>query len=122
MVSRERLEVRWGEVAKGKTIFDNNIIKNCKKIVDNMDIVGPITVQCILEDNNIFFIEINARYGGGATLGFAAGVKSPHWYLSIASEIELKLPPIGSYKRNLFLSRYDNSLFMDEKNIKSNSI
>ena len=72
--------------------------------------------------NNIYFIEINARYGGGAPLGFAAGVKSPHWYLSIASGLELKFPPIGSYKKNLYLSRYDNSLFMDEKNIKSNSI
>jgi len=122
MVNRERIEVRWGEVAKGKTIFDNNIIKNCKKIVDNMDIVGPITVQCILEDKNIFFIEINARYGGGAPLGFAAGVKSPHWYLSIVSGIELDLPQIGSYKQNLFLSRYDNSIFIDEEKIKSNII
>jgi len=122
IVSRERIEVRWGEVAKGKTIIDKNIINDCKKMVSNMDIVGPITAQCILKDNNIFFIEINARYGGGAPLGFAAGVKSPHWYLSIASGIELKFPPIGSYKNNLFLSRYDNSLFMDEKNIKSNSI
>jgi len=122
MVNRERIEVRWGEVAKGKTIFNNNIIKNCKMIVENMDFIGPITVQCILEDKNIYFIEINSRYGGGAPLGFAAGVNSPHWYLSIASGIEIKFPPIGSYKKNLFLSRYDNSLFIDEKNIKSNSI
>jgi len=122
IVNRERLEVRWGEVAKGKTIFDKNVIKNCEKIVENLDIVGPITVQCILEHNDPLFIEINARYGGGAPLGFAAGVKSPHWYLSIASGIELNLPSIGSYKKNLFLSRYDNSLFMDEGKIKSNII
>ena len=122
IVNRERLEVRWGEVSKGKTIFDKNIMKNCGKIVENLDVVGPITIQCILEGNDAYFIEINARYGGGAPLGFEAGVKSPHWYLSIASGIELNLPPIGSYKQNLFLSRYDNSLFMDEGKIKSNSI
>ena len=122
IVNRERIEVRWGEVSKGKTIFDKNIIKNCEKIVENLDIIGPITVQCILEDNDPYFIEINARYGGGTPLGFAAGVKSPHWYLSIASGIELNLPSIGSYKQNLFLSRYDNSLFMDEGKIKSNII
>ena len=122
VVNRERLEVRWGEVAKGRTIFDKNIIKNCEKIVKNLDIIGPITVQCIVEDNDAYFIEINARYGGGAPLGFAAGVKSPHWYLSIASGLELDFPPMGSYKKNLFLSRYDNSLFMDEGKIKSNLI
>ena len=72
--------------------------------------------------HEFYFIEINARYGGGAPLGFASGVKSPHWYLSIASGKEIKFPAIGSYKKNLFLSRYDNSLFIDEKNIKSNSI
>ena len=122
IVNRERLEVRCGEVAKGRTIYNKNIIKDCEKIVGNLNIVGPITVQCILEGNDAYFIEINARYGGGAPLGFAAGVKSPHWYLSIASGIELNLPSIGSYKKNLFLSRYDNSLFMDEGKIKSNSI
>jgi len=122
IVNRERIEVRWGEVAKGKTIFDKNIIKDCEKIVENLDIVGPITIQCILKNNDAYFIEINARYGGGAPLGFEAGVKSPHWYLSIASGIELNLPLIGSYKQNLFLSRYDNSLFMDEGKIKSNII
>jgi len=122
IVNRERIEVRWGEVAKGKTIFDKNIIKNCEKIVENLDIIGPITVQCILEGNDAYFIEINARYGGGAPLGFAAGVQSPHWYLSIVSGIELDLPSIGSYKQNLYLSRYDNSIFIDERKIKSNPI
>ena len=122
MVNRERIEVRWGEVSKGKTIFNNDIINNCKKIVENMDIVGPITVQCILKENDAYFIEINSRYGGGAPLGFAAGVQSPHWYLSIVSGIELDLPSIGSYKQNLYLSRYDNSIFIDERKIKSNSI
>jgi len=122
IVNRERIEVRWGEVTKGKTIFDKNIIKNCEKIVENLDIVGPITVQCILEGNDAYFIEINARYGGGAPLGFAAGVQSPHWYLSIVSGIELDLPSIGSYKQNLYLSRYDNSIFIDERKIKSNPI
>ena len=122
IVNRERLEVRWGEVAKGKTIFDNNVINNCKNIAENLDIVGPITVQCILKDNDAYFIEINARYGGGAPLGIAAGVKSPHWYLSIASGIELDLPQIGSFKKNLYLSRYDNSIFIDEEKIKSNTV
>ena len=122
IVNRERIEVRWGEVTKGKTIFDKNIIKNCEKIVENLDIVGPITVQCILEGNDAYFIEINARYGGGSPLGFAAGVQSPHWYLSIRSGIELDLPSLGSYKQNLYLSRYDNSIFIDERKIKSNPI
>ena len=101
---------------------DNNVINNCKNIAENLDKVGPITVQCILKDNDAYFIEINARYGGGAPLGIAAGVKSPHWYLSIASGIELDLPQIGSYKKNLYLSRYDNSIFIDEEKIKSNTI
>jgi len=122
IVNRERLEVRCGEVAKGRTIYNKNIIKDCEKIVGNLNIVGPITVQCILEGNDAYFIEINARYGGGSPLGFAAGVQSPHWYLSIISGIVLDLPLIGSYKQNLYLSRYDNSIFIDERKIKSNPI
>ncbi len=122
LVSRERIEVRWGEVAKGKTIFDRNIAAGCEKLVQKLGVVGPITVQCIVSDNIPYFIEINARYGGGAPLGFAAGVNSPAWYLNIAAGKDLNLPPIGSYKTGLYLTRYDTSLFLNDNEIESNSI
>ena len=125
VVSRQRIEVRWGEVAKGKTIYNPEITENCIKIAKELKTIGPIIIQCIFKDNIPYFTEINMRYGGGAPLGIAAGVDSPQWYLALSSGKEVNIPPLGSYRKNLYLSRYDTSTFLsgdDLERIKSSRI
>lgn len=114
VVSRQRIQVRSGEVSKGVTIRDDRIIEACVRIARELPAVGPITVQCIMRDNEPHFTEINARLGGGIPLGIAAGVDSPKWFLALAAGIHLDVPPLGSYKTGLYMSRYDNSFFLSE--------
>jgi len=73
VISRQRIEVRWGEVAKGMTVYDQGIDAACRKIAAALPAVGPITVQCIVREGVPYFTEINARMGGGLPLGIAAG-------------------------------------------------
>lgn len=115
VVSRQRIEVRWGEVAKGRTIYDPEIIQYCVTIARALKAVGPITVQCIMRDGKPYFTEINPRFGGGAPLGIAAGVRSPHWFLALAAGLPLEIPPLGSYKVGLYLTRFDDSFFLSEE-------
>ncbi len=118
VVSRKRIEVRWGEVAKGITIYDSSIIDNCVRVAKKLKAIGPITIQCILKDGVPHFTEINARFGGGVPLGIAAGVDSPCWLLAKPAGIEAKIPPLGSYKVGLTLTRFDDSFFLSEEDIK----
>lgn len=117
VVSRQRIEVRWGEVAKGVTVFDPVITDGCIRIAKAMQAIGPITVQCIMKNGQSFFIDINARYGGGAPLGIAAGVPSPQWYLSLAAGRKVDPPPLGSYQTGLYISRYDQAFFLSSEEI-----
>ena len=71
-------------------------------------------VQCIMDGPLPRFTEINARLGGGLPLGIAAGVNSPLWLLARIAGIEVEIPPLGSYQRGLYLSRFDDSLFVTE--------
>ena len=119
IVSRQRLEVRGGEVSKGKTIYDPLIAKYAKLIARSLSAVGPITIQSIYKDGTPFFTEINARFGGGAPLGFAAGVDAPKWLLALAAGLSLDIPPVGEYKRDLFMVRYDKSLFLTKEDINN---
>ena len=112
VVSRQRLEVRWGEVAKGKTIRDPQIIRHCVAIAKGLRAVGPITIQCMLKDGTPYFTEVNPRFGGGVPLGFAAGVRSPHWLLALAAGRPVDIPPLGTYQTDLYLTRFDDSLLM----------
>jgi carbamoyl-phosphate synthase large subunit len=117
VVCRQRIEVRWGEVAKGVTIGNGEIIEGCVKIAEGLKAKGPITVQCLMRDGRPFFSEVNARFGGGLPLGIAAGVPSPQWYLSEAAGIPVVAPPLGTYKTGLYLTRYDSSYFLDENEL-----
>lgn len=115
VVSRQRIEVRSGEVAKGKTIYEPDIIQFGVTIAKGLGVIGPITVQCFIQEGKPYFTEINARFGGGVPLGIAAGVKAPHWYLALAAGIALDIPPLGSYQVGLYMSRFDNSVFLGEE-------
>ena len=116
VVSRRRLEVRSGEVAKGVTVHDPEVVRQCARIAEALRARGPITVQCLLRDDGTpAFTEINARFGGGAPLGFAAGVRSPEWLLAHTAGMEVAAPPLGSYEVGLYMTRYDESLFLREE-------
>ncbi len=114
VVLRRRLEIRAGEVSKGVTLWDERIARFCIAAAKGIRAAGPITVQCILKEGEPFFTEINARFGGGCPLGIAAGVNSPKWYLAEAAGLQLKIPPIGSYTRGLYMTRCDESFFFEK--------
>jgi carbamoyl-phosphate synthase large subunit len=114
VVSRRRIEVRWGEVAKGVTVCDPSITEGCVEIARALPAAGPITVQCMMKNGVPYFTEINARFGGGAPLGIAAGADSPRWLLARAAGIPVDIPPLGSYQTGLYLTRCDDSFFLTE--------
>lgn len=118
VVSRQRIEVRWGEVAKGRTIHNEEILQYCRRIADALEAIGPITVQCMLSDSGPQFTEINARFGGGIPLGIAAGANSPLWYLAEAAGLQASIPPLGTDFSGLYLTRFDESYFISEDTYK----
>lgn len=111
-VSRQRIEVRSGEVAKGKTVYDPQVAEYSLHIAKALGAIGPINAQCFLHEGEPLFTEINARFGGGAPLGIVAGVLSPHWYLAQAAGLPLEIPPLGTYKVNLYMTRFDEAFFL----------
>lgn len=118
VVSRQRIEVRGGEVTKGKTIYDRRIVEGCFRVAKGLSAIGPITVQCMMVDGVPYFTEINARYGGGAPLGFRAGADSPFWYIAMLSGKHYDLPEIGSYDLGLHMSRFDDTHFLGASDIE----
>lgn len=118
VVSRQRIEVREGEVAKGVTIHDPEIIEFCVRIAKGLEAIGPITVQCLLRDGSPYFTEVNPRFGGGLPLAIAAGVPAPQWLLASAAGRSIAVPPLGTYTTGLHITRFDNSFFLAEEELK----
>lgn len=118
VVTRRRIEVRWGEVAKGVTVYEPKVIEACTTIARALHAIGPITVQCIMKNGIPYFTEINARVGGGVPLGIAAGADWPKWLLARFAGIPIEIPPLGSYEKGLYLSRFDDSFFFTEAHVE----
>lgn len=119
VASRQRLETRGGEVTKGVTVCDARIVDHCVTIARALRAVGPITVQCMLRDERPYFTEVNARFGGGVPLAIAAGLDAPRWLLARAAGQRIDAPPLGVYRTSLYLTRFDESLFLTPADVAS---
>lgn len=112
IVSRQRIEVRNGEVQKAVTIRNRQIEDGCRLIALALDARGPITVQSFLTSRGPVFSEVNARLGGGFPLGVAAGADSLKWLLARAARLPIEIPPIGTYEAGVYMTRYDESFIL----------
>lgn len=114
VVSRRRIQVRSGEVAKGVTVYDPVITRACVDVARGLQAIGPISVQCMLKDGMPRFTEVNPRFGGGMPLSIAAGADLPRWLLAEAAGLSVEIPPLGTYRTGLYMSRFDDSFFITE--------
>jgi carbamoyl-phosphate synthase large subunit len=113
-VPRERIEVRAGEVSKGRTARIASVIDTAADVCRALP--GPYAVLTI----QIFFdsitgtcrvIEINPRFGGGYPLAHRAGADFAGWLVKAA----WGLPPDAELKwrAGLLMLRYDAAVFVD---------
>ena len=114
-VPRVRLEVRSGEISKGYTIRDKELIEHTKRICDAIPgLRGPLSIQCIRDEDNgrePYYVDINTRFGGGYPLCDRAGGRFAQWLL----EWTLGKPSsfvAGAWKDGLAMLRYDDAVFV----------
>ena len=117
VVPRQRLSIRAGEVEKGLTVNDAELIEAGVRIGENLEGVwGVVNAQCRRPPGGKpHFFEINPRFGGGVPLAIAAGANLPRYVL----EETLGLPvsaELGSFKSNLLMLRYDSAIFVHVDN------
>jgi carbamoyl-phosphate synthase large subunit len=112
VVPRRRLETRAGEVNKGMTAKHPEIMRQAQALVETLG-AGPgvITLQCFLTaGNEIYFIEINPRFGGGAPLSIKAGADFPRWLLGLWLGGNPRIRPAG-WRDRLLMLRYDEAIW-----------
>ncbi|MDP7635999.1 MAG: ATP-grasp domain-containing protein [Phycisphaerae bacterium] len=112
VVPRQRLVVRSGEVEKGITIKDKQLIKSATTLAGMLgDIWGVLCCQCRRHPGNEpRFFEINPRFGGGSPLSIAAGANLP---LYLLQEVlgEPITAEIGDFTDRLMMLRYDQAIY-----------
>jgi len=112
VVPRRRLVVFGGESFVGKTVKNFPVIGASITLALALNLIGHNTIQCFDNDGDIQFIEVNPRYGGGASLGFAAGAPTPRYLvrLMLGRDVETE---VGVFTDGLTMLRYTNDLFKE---------
>lgn len=129
VVPRLRIETRGGEVNKGKTVKHEGMIEQSKRLIESLG-AGPgvITIQCFLTKSKttsktadrgpagteqIIFIEINPRFGGGIPLSIKAGANFPLWILRLLLGQKPRIRRAG-WRDGLTMLRYDEAVWFEK--------
>jgi len=116
VVPRERIEIRCGEVAKARTRKDKLIIDEIKRLAKYLKgAFGCLTIQLFKKENEIIFIEINPRFGGGYPLSFLGEADYAKFIKDIYEGKKLEF--FERWRNNLIMLRYDAEVLVDGNSI-----
>ena len=115
LVPRRRIEVRGGEISKGKT----EKLKFYKKLKDKLSFIkgakGCLTIQFFIgkETEEIIGIEINPRFGGGFPLSYASGANYPE-YIILEYMMNEPITFNDNWIENRVMLRFDSEIILDQ--------
>jgi len=112
---RERLRTAGGEVIVSNTINDEYLKLQSKKIIEKLNLRGPLCLQFILENNTskLFLMEINTRMGGGIIASLEAGYDICEMMINDILEMPVNPTLVG---KELSMKRYFSEYFNEINN------
>lgn len=124
IIPRKRIEVRSGEVVKSATVKDKRIIDETLKVIEELNklrdenglaLCGPLTIQFFKKNNDeIYLLEINPRFGGGVPLSFEAEGNYSQKICEMISGMQLQY--VRDFKEITML-RYEEAVFISNENL-----
>lgn len=111
VVPRKRIEVRDGEVNKGKT-EKNELVNYIKEhLTEIKGARGCLTMQFFLNriSRRIVAIEVNPRFGGGYPLAYISGANFPKWIIE-EYFLNKKISYTDCWDSNVLMLRYDDEI------------
>lgn len=115
LVPRRRIEVRGGEISKGKTEKPEfyKILKDKLSFIEGAK--GCLTIQFFIgkETDEIIGIEINPRFGGGFPLSYASGANFPE-YIILEYMMNDSITFNDNWIENRVMLRFDSEVILDQ--------
>lgn len=109
-LSRKRIVVSDGEVEVSETSRHDEILRLSEQILSIPGWQGPITLQFIDGDKGPVLIEVNPRFGGGATHAVHCGLDMPRWILR--ERMNLPLEPVTQWPDGSYMTRCRRDIFL----------
>ena len=100
-----------GKIWTGVTIQNDKMMQMAKDFVALTKWRGPFELECIVNMNQVFMIEINPRFPAWVHFATEIGVNLPQMVVDIMEDVENE--PILEYPQNKMYVRYTQELVTD---------
>jgi carbamoyl-phosphate synthase large subunit len=111
VVPRYRTRVVGGESFVSRTVKNARLLGEASAVARALGLVGHNTIQYFFDGADCKLIEINPRFGGAASLGFAAGAPTPEFAVRVALGQRV-VPQVGAFTEDLVMLRYTEDRFV----------
>lgn len=112
VVPRERLGRFGGESIAGRVVYAKPIVEASEALARRLGLVAHNTIQCFWDGSKVKFIEVNPRYGGGATISILAGADSPRMLIRMVRGQPIP-PELCQFKEGFLVLRYLEDMVID---------
>lgn len=79
---KKKLRMRAGETEKSLSVKDEALFSLVRKVVESLDMAGPLDIDVFGKDGRFFISEINPRFGGGYPHAYLCGINFPKLILN----------------------------------------
>jgi len=107
-IPRIRYDVTAGESTTAIIVHDTEISQVTKEIIEKFELKGPITLQFIRKNKELYFLELNPRFGGGIIASIEAGFNIPK--MMIQDYLDIPFNKLTNYKP-IIATRYYREVF-----------
>ena len=113
LIMRRRDCILNGESQITTTLNNESLEKKFTYIIKKLNLYGHIILQAFIDENNkIYLIECNARFGGASTLSIKAGLDSFYWLYLESQNIDITKYPFIKSKETIKQIRYPKDLYI----------
>ncbi|MBE6741314.1 MAG: ATP-grasp domain-containing protein [Ruminococcaceae bacterium] len=113
-IVKKKIAMRAGETDCAQTVNNGVFEKTGRELSKHIKHISNLDVDVFLSDNNeVFVLEMNARFGGGYPFSHMAGVNLPKAIINWINNEEND-KRIFDYKENCLLQKDINIIFLNE--------
>lgn len=110
---RLKIVIRDGNSIEGMIVKDEHIINEVKRLISELRPLGAINIDCIVSDDKVYIIEVNARFAEGVPISFNAGANYQlKLYQMLNGE---KLEYEEEYEDRVFVARYSDFVVLNRE-------
>ena len=104
---RKKMAMRSGETDKAISVINEEFSKTAKLIAENTKHIGNMDCDFFVKDNQVYYLEMNPRFGGGYPFSHEAGINTPAIYLAWLRG-EGNVEKYNQFEEGKMFSKYDN--------------